>query len=150
MAKKKFTAGLEMLFGDQDFDPQNEQVEVETRIINAPLQSDSVQADRKRNGKNFISNIESVFTDTFSEQLNNAGQNDFQAPSTDGLGLDALVRSTIEDAELEVSYEKRKRVTLLIEHANLSRLKEIASEEQRYFKDLVNTIFADFISDYGK
>lgn len=150
MAKKKFTAGLEMLFGDQDFDPQNEQVEVETRIINAPVQSGSVHTDRKRNGKNFISNIESVFTDTFSEQLNNAGQSGFQAPSTDGLGLDALVRSTIEDAELEVSYEKRKRVTLLIEHANLSRLKEIASEEQRYFKDLVNTIFADFISDYGK
>ena len=139
-----------MLFGDQGFDPENEPVVVETKVINTPESNDTVAADRKRNGKNFISNIESVFTDTFSEQLNNAGRADFQAPSTDGLGLDALVRSTIEDAELEVSYEKRKRVTLLIEHNNLSRLKEIASEEQRYFKDLVNTIFADFISDYGK
>lgn len=148
MAKKKFTAGLEMLFGDQNFDPQTEHVEVSTRVINAPAQDESSGSDRKRSGKNFISNIESVFTDTFSEQLNKGLKSGFQAPSTDGLGLDALVRSTIEDAELEVSYEKRKRVTLLIEHANLDRLKEIASEEQRYFKDLVNTIFADFISDY--
>lgn len=139
-----------MLFGDQDFDPQNEHIEVETKVINAPVQSDTTQSGRKRGGKNFISNIESVFTDTFSEQLNNAGQSTFQSPGTDGMGLDALVRSTLEDSELEVSYEKRKRVTLLIEHANLDRLKEIASEEKRYFKDLVNTIFADFISDYGK
>ena len=139
-----------MLFGDQDFDPQNEHIEVETKVINAPVQSDKTQSGRKRGGKNFISNIESVFTDTFSEQLNNAGQSTFQSPGTDGMGLDALVRSTLEDSELEVSYEKRKRVTLLIEHANLDRLKEIASEEKRYFKDLVNTIFADFISDYGK
>ena len=138
-----------MLFNDS-FEDSADAIEVTTEVVNTPDVDREKDSSRKRGGKNFISNIESIFTDSFSDQLNNKPidlMNDSGAAHITK-GLDSLVRSTLEDAEIEVSYDKRKRVTLFIEHANLDKLKAIADKEQKYFRDLVNTIFADYIAHY--
>ena len=63
-------------------------------------------------------------------------------------GLDALIRSTIGSASMEVSYTPTKRITFIFENNKLEKLKTIAKKEKAYIKDIINGIISSYIQEY--
>ena len=158
MSKKRFTEGLESIFGE---------AAEETLQENSPLLSSTQETkpkpseeNRRSSGKNFSSDLQDFLQDAFEESLekqieerkkNNQLQEKAKVKKRHRRpmgGLDALIRSTIEPKNRRVAPERAKRVTLTFDPQKLEKLKEIARLKKSYLRDIIDEIVADFLDTY--
>lgn len=158
MSKKRFTDGLESLFGFSEGGDLAEEspllAETEVRVITEP----KAQKARGRSSKNFTSDLDSLFEDTLEDVLEETKTDYQQGIKPDKKrkqrrpvsGLDALIRRTLDSGESEVSYDKRKRVTFVFEKSKVEKLKRIAKAQKVYLKDILGDIVKDYLHQYEK
>jgi hypothetical protein len=163
LSKKKFTDGLESLFLDAAGDPFEKDSPL---LVDSDNQKDPETSKPSSNkgskGKSFASDLQSYLEDTvmesIQEEVDKRRQEDpkkelkkarsrKRMPKPMG-GLDALIRRTIENSEIEVNYHVRKRVTFTFEKDKLEKLKKIAKTERAYLKDIIGKIVAEYIDKY--
>lgn len=162
MSKKRFTDGLESLFGaksESENLPEESPLLIKTEVKVVAVSSK--KKTKSRTNKNFTSDLDSLFEDALQETIEekmaehrisstqtattNRNKKSVRRPVS---GLDALIRRTIEGAESEISYEKRKRVTFVFEKNKVEKLKQIAKMEKTYLKDILGDIVEEYIKKF--
>ena len=151
MAKKRFTAGMESLFGDtQD----------QSSFDQGPLLSEkkgtkrSASNQEKSSGKGFRENLKAFLQDAFEEsletQLEERRTNKTKAARDikPRGGLDALLRSTIEPTKIKLQNKPIRRLTISFYEEKLDKLKSIARSEKIYLKDIIDEIVGEYIEGY--
>jgi len=158
VSKKRFTDGLESLFGFSEGGNLPEEspllVETEVKVVTKP----KAKKTRKRGSKNFTSDLDSLFEDTLESAIEETKTEYQQGNKPDKKrkqrrpvsGLDALIRRTLESGESEVSYDKRKRVTFVFEKSKVEKLKRIAKAQKVYLKDILGDIVQEYLQQYEK
>ena len=160
MGKKKFSAGLDSIFGE----------DVEQTIanitINVAEEEVAPTASKRSSTKNFTSDLDLLFQEALTDAVEEKARkmtglgkkngaddteddskNRFKKPLS---GLDALIRQTVDSSLAQLEQSPIKRITFTFEHQKLEKLKQIAKQERSYLKDIVQSVIADFISDYEK
>jgi hypothetical protein len=157
VSKKKFTVGLESLFGmatEEAF--QEESPLLDKKKKEAKKDTQSI---KKRSSKNFTSDLDTLFAEAFAdtiEEKQNKAKSKIQAPPKPKRrlrrlsGLDALIRHTENMEVVEVNVPTKKRVTFVFDKEKLAKLKEIAKEEKAYLKDIIGDVVSRFIEKYEK
>ena len=157
MSKKKFKDGLESLFGGPAIAepslPENSPLLEQTENRNRkPKKALKVNAKRSRTGKNFTSDLDTLF-----ETAVESNQHETQEGKTNGrksdrakrppvVGLDALIQRTTEQ---DYDYTStKKRVTFIFAKKKLDKLKRIAKLQNAYLKDIIGKIMGDHIDKY--
>ena len=166
MSKKKFTDGLESLFGFSEGGNLKEEspLLVETEVkVKEKSTSAHKKKTRGRSSKNFTSDLDSLFENALQETIEEKrAEFKNERKSTEighsperkrkqrrpVTGLDALIRRTLEGGEAEVSYDKRKRVTFVFEKSKVEKLKKIAKQQKMYLKDILGDIVQDYLKKY--
>ena len=167
MSKKKFTDGLESLFSLPDEGRQKEEnvLIVEKEKIKGKKKK---KFKRRSYGKSFTSDLDALFTGITSTpakeekplekkaELNIKKTQKAKTPrfkaatSTPVIGLDALLRSTVDPSpynKTEAPTDK-KRVTFTFNKKKLLKLKKIAKIEKLYLKDIIGGAVSEFIEEY--
>lgn len=156
MSKKKFISGLESLFG--------EAFEETAKGILFPAETEvskkSGESDKRSTGKDFSSELQSFLDEAFEQSIEDLAGGEKEAPQSSLKsgkqarqslsGLDLLISSAATVPPVPKKNIHTKRVTLLIDKAKFTRLKEIARKEKSYLKTIVNNIVKDFIDNYEK
>jgi len=155
VAKKKFTSGLESVFGDTS------EAYVPGADVVSPLKKKkgrktSTTKRRHSSAKNFTSDLDSLFETALEEAIvesksvGTAGTRAFKKrvkkPSI--TGLDALIRSTVEDNYEELVPKELKRVTFTTRKEHVMKLKQIARREKKYIKDILGKLLEGFLEEY--
>ena len=164
MSKKKFTSGLESLFGnpsEEAFQEDSPLIDVEEapkkRVERSRSSSSTGTAVAKRSSKNFTSDLETLFeealNETVKEQKEQASQEEevkkkAQKRRRPLSGLDALIRRTGGMDYVEVNVPNKKRVTFVIDKPKLERLKGIAKAKKLYLKDIIGEVMSKFIEKH--
>ncbi|MEL6865703.1 MAG: hypothetical protein AAFP19_14860 [Bacteroidota bacterium] len=165
MSKKKFTDGLEDLFGPsfeegiQDGNPFLTTT-VEEKVGRKEKSTVKKSRKRKASGKNFTSDLESLFQHALTEAIDESsrklkGKTETQ-PKTQVRrirrrpvsGLDSLIRQTITTSRVDIETGTKKRVTFVFDKSKLAKLKRIAKVEKAYLKDIIGSIVEEYISSY--
>ncbi|MEM1218542.1 MAG: hypothetical protein AAGH79_06505 [Bacteroidota bacterium] len=160
MSKKKFTDGLEWLFGEEAKDslstesPLLEETDSKKASDDAPKQRPT-KSKGKSSGKNFAADLDIYFREAIQE-----GREERTSPSSRPTklaksnpskkkkrsgGLDALISQTLANAELEINYGARKRVTFVLEKEKLEELKKLAKEQKTYMKDILRKLVVEYL-----
>ncbi len=159
MSKKRFTTGLESLFGETtDLFSDKEQNALPADVELA--QGKQGDTAKKPGAKDFSSALASflhtAFEDAFEEQIEarksapSAASDTPVQPPKPASGLDLLIRSTITPSGVEIHPFATRRITLVFDNDMLGKLKSIAKIEKSHMKDIVNDIVATYISDYER
>ncbi|RMG85864.1 MAG: hypothetical protein D6714_05165 [Bacteroidetes bacterium] len=160
LSKKKFTEGLESIFGDTSKDPyggaalitEEQEPEVKT-----------ARKKRTRSRKNFTTDLDSLLEDALKdsfmepegkpspekglEHKTKSAQHSTR-PQKPLTGLDALIRRTVETSKIEVNDRTKKRITVVFEKEKIEKLKKIARAEKAYLKDIMDKIVSEFLRQY--
>ncbi|MCB0548649.1 MAG: hypothetical protein KDD19_13805 [Phaeodactylibacter sp.] len=162
MSKKRFTEGLESLFGEaaEDTLQENSPLLSRTEKREAPKSRDE-ESSKRSSAKDFSSDLqaflEHAFEESVEEQLEQRKQKRtpisgsaqvkkrHRKPLT---GLDALIRSTIEPGSMRIEQKSAKRITLTFDPEKLEKLKAIARRERTYLRDIIDEIVAEFLDEY--
>ncbi len=170
MSKKKFTTGLESLFGDPSekaFQEESPFLDVEEKAekeIERPRRRASVATGdtkaAKRASKNFTSDLETLFeqalSDTIEEQRKKVSQEEEVKKRVKKRrirplsGLDALIRRTGDMDYVEVNVPSKKRVTFILDKTKVEKLKGIARSKKAYLKDIIGDVVTSFIEKYER
>ena len=158
MSKKKFTVGLESLFGMateeafQEESPLLDKKKKETKKASPSI--------KKRTSKDFTSDLDTLFEEALAETIEerqDKAKSKIQAPPKPRRrrlrrlsGLDALIRHTEDMESVEVDVPTKKRVSFVFEKDKLAKLKEIAKMENAYLKDIIGEVVTNFIEKYEK
>lgn len=155
MSKKKFTAGLESLFGDQPTD-----VDQKGNFLLFPVDKELEEKrkdfEKGASNKNFATDIDSFLKEAFEEAFEEVQESSKTQKSSSKKtnkplsGLDALIRSTIEPGPIEFEQGKAKRVSFVFDREKLEKLKEIAKVEKSYLKDIIRSVVEEYIDNYEK
>lgn len=163
MSKKKFTSGLESLFGDpheQAFKEESPLIDVEetpkkqTSIPAEDRKGGAATAVAKRSSKDFTSDLETLFEEALVETIEGKEEKAIQKKEIQRAarkrrrplsGLDALIRKTGDMEYVEVNVPSKKRVTFVIDKTKLERLKTIAKAKKLYLKDIIGEVMSKFI-----
>jgi hypothetical protein len=166
VSKKKFSSGLDSLFDSQD-DIQDAVVEAtpsvfEEQNANVRIGSSSV-VTRRASSKNFTSDLDSLFSEAFTDAVEEKVEKLRRASGIDDpfednrraykqplSGLDALIRSTIDTSLAGYEHAAVKRLTIFFENYKIDKLKSIAKSERSFVKDLVNGVLTEYINEYEK
>ncbi len=154
MSKKKFKAGLESLFGDPAVAGMSPfLVEEEEPKIKA------VKKIRKKrsSSKNFTSDLENLFSAAVDNEIQEQktqqqvkGKATAIKKRTDRpvIGIDALIRKTIEDKKegLTDVTSLKKRLTITLEKQKLEKLKKIAKEKKTYLRTIMDELVSEYLS----
>lgn len=103
MSKKKFTAGLESLFGDTSEDLFRKEVTPSPEEKKKEREGRSDGEERPASGKDFTSDLQSFLEESFEESLERQLK-DSSRPSTQTRkrrrpsGLDMLIQRTVDEA----------------------------------------------------
>jgi hypothetical protein len=166
VGKKKFSSGLDSLFDSQE-DIQEAVAETTPSVFeeqNANVRfGSSSGVTRKASSKNFTSDLDSLFSEAFTdaveekvEKLRRASgiedpfednRRSYKQPLS---GLDALIRSTIDTSLAGFEHAAVKRLTIFFENYKIDKLKSIAKSERSFVKDLVNGVLTEYINEYEK
>lgn len=161
MSKKRFTEGLESIFGntsDEDFGSGGllavEEPKEQKAIAKKPVR-------KSKSRKNFTTDLDSLFEDVLKETIIEQTQKrekglDNKTKSTQNKtrkrkplsGLDALIRRTVESSTIEIDSNLKKRVTFVFEKQKIDKLKKIARIEKAYLKDILNEIVSEYLDTY--
>lgn len=158
MSKKKFTVGLESLFGmatEEAFQEESPLLDKKEKEANK-----SSQSVKKRSSKDFTSDLDTLFEQALAdtiEEKQKLAKSKIQAPPKPRKrrlrrlsGLDALIRHTEDMEVVEVNVPTKKRVTFVFDKEKLAKLKEIAKSEKAYLKDIIGDVVSNFIEKYEK
>ncbi len=172
MSKKKFTSGLEELFGNvlgddlQDTSPLLEKTEEEEKEEALGKKEEkkssrtSTRAPRKKrsSGKSFSTDLESLFERVVNEVIDEkAKESLIVKKNADKIrkkvkplsGLDALIRRTsLADHAEDDRPTDKKRVTFVFDKNKLVKLKTIARKEKAYLKDIIGAVISEYINQY--
>jgi len=168
LSKKKFTTGLESLFGNpsekafQEESPlidveETPQKQVEKQAKKAKVKDKAVAAARRAASKNFTSDLETLFekalSETIEDKIDRANQKQEVRKQAKKRrrplsGLDALIRRTGDMDYIEVNVPNKKRVTFVFDKQKLERLKKIAKNKKLYLKDIIGDVMSSFIEKY--
>lgn len=165
MSKKRFTSGLDTLF--EQTNEGHGQVSASRNV--ASLQNTEgdthLVASKKIGSKNFTSDLDALFNEAFTEVVeekiekmrreSGLSANDpfgeqekrFKASLS---GLDALIRSTVDQSLAGLEHAPVKRLTIMFENQKIEKLKNIAKLEKAFVKDLVSGVLNEFIENYDK
>lgn len=156
MSKKKFSAGLDDLFKNDDSGGHH----AELYSVTSPPQPPT---ERRPAGKNFMAGLDALLQEALEESLDKLENNQPSeaTPPTksksrnsgSGMygGLDALIRQTIDVQALETDEQTGiKRLTVAVEKAKLEKFKTIARLENSYMKDLLVGLIDEYIAEYTK
>lgn len=157
MAKKKFTSGLDSLFGDTNEQNTLDQGSVllkKTRVKKEVKRPTKVVA-RKRSNKNFTSDLDSLFNESMMDESPEMTE-ERSTPRRTGrrlnrpriTGLDALISKTTDFDYDAVEREIKKRVTFVFDKNKYNKLKRIAKVESQYLKDILGKVVTEFIDEY--
>ncbi len=157
MSKKKFTSGLESIFGESEGGTLQESSPLLVKTKKKERRSSrGKDKPKKRSSKNFTSDLDSLFEDALRDTLQEKAEKIVkdkakvsparkrEAPAL--FGLDALIRRTVEDSIDEV--ERKKRVTFIFDKMRLMKLKKIAKKEKSYLKDIIGEVMSKYIKEY--
>ena len=158
MSKKKFTIGLESLFGtatEEAFQEDSPLLDKKKKEAKS-----TEQRIKKRSSKDFTSDLDTLFEQALAETIEDKqemAKSEIQAPPTPRKrrlrrlsGLDALIRHTENMEVVEVNVPTKKRVTFVFDKQKLAKLKEIAKSENSYLKDIIGDVVSKFIEKYDK
>jgi hypothetical protein len=167
VAKKKFTDGLESLFGtiEESLPDDTPYVGSNEGMGDADEDTATITRPRKKiSGKNFAADLDSLFEETQSELLERESfapksapvqdkvarstKRMMASPSRPVMGLDSLIRKTIDYGPQELDQQDKKRVTFVVEKKKLDKLKNIAKERKAYLRDVLHNLVSDYITKY--
>lgn len=164
MSKKRFTDGLESIFGEVHEETFDRGLLVEKKKAKAVAQaksSTSTVAKKRSSRKNFTTDLDSLFdgsglSEVVEEKVAPRKKLKGKTKSMEHAqrvrkplsGLDALIRQTIETGSLSYDPTAKKRISFTCEKAKLDKLKRIARQEKAYLKDILGDIVASFINEY--
>ena len=156
MSKKKFKDGLESLFGGPAIAepslPENSPLleQTEKKSKNKPKKTLKVNGKRSRTGKNFTSDLDTLFESVLEDNLRESKEvqstNERKSKRPPVVGLDALIQRTT-DHDYDYTTTK-KRVTFIFEKKKLDKLKRIAKLQNAYLKDIIGKIVGTHIDKY--
>jgi hypothetical protein len=146
MSKKKFHDGLDDILRDSS---------------DLPMQGGPGSQERKPVGKNFLTDLDSLFREAMDETINRQTPTSPQSPTGKSAnqqatrpalsGLDSLIRQTIRIEEINEEDENgKKRLTVAVDRQKLEQLKIIARLENSYLKDLLVNLINEYIDEYRK
>lgn len=174
MSRKKFTSGLDSVFSaEAQYEPNIDDspwlVETSAPAAEAKREPRATTSARKRptrrTGKNFTSDLESLFATASMEQtrepapsaedFNTRGRSRPRRRVSMLSGLDSLIRDTTDGKAAQQQAAAaaedtlvRKRVTFTYDRDRFARLKQIARTEGSYLKDIISGLLNDYISSY--
>ncbi|MFT4761065.1 MAG: hypothetical protein ACI9XO_002585 [Paraglaciecola sp.] len=167
MSKKRFTDGLESIFGEVHEETFDRGLLVEEKEDKTAAQAKSTTSTPKKRSsrKNFTTDLDSLFDGSLSEVVEEKLQGQRVAPrkNLNGKsksiertqrarrplsGLDALIRQTLDSGSLTYDPNAKKRISFTCDKVKLDKLKKIARQEKAYLKDILGDIVASFITDY--
>lgn len=154
MSKKKFTDGLDSLFGDAPTD-----IDQQGNFLLFPVDKEVENARKdleKGSTKNFASDLDSFLKEAFEEAFEDATEQSSATKTPKKTkrskkslsGLDALIRSTIEPHDITFDKKNAKRITFLVDKDKLDKLKEIAKKEKAFLKDVISSIVEEYVANY--
>ena len=157
-SKKKFKAGLESLFGtekDQETLAEESPLLVKTQAL---VKKKKEKRVKKASGKNFTSDLDSLFEDSVKETIKEQAQTLVRGSKSEKkqarrrnkkplIGLDALIQRTYDGVD---DSDFKKRVTVVLEKKKVEKLKKIAKSEKKYLKDILGNLVNEFMKEYDK
>lgn len=159
MSRKSFSGGLESLFSS----PHRDRGEGDTlvrpkgrtaaRKAPEPTPEPEPESTRKTaHHKTFTLDLDAFLQDVLNDSIREELDRDPKAteappanPPDIPVGIDALIRSTLESSEIEIS-GKSKRVTFFFDERKLDKLKELARRENVYLREVVSRIVAEYVA----
>lgn len=158
MSKKRFTEGLESIFGDTAADTLQEDSPLLTSTAEPTTKP---KKKRSGSGKNFSDDLQlflqEAFEESVSQRLDSPSQPEPEKQPEPQVrkrhrrplgGLDALIRSTVKPENIRVQPQSSnsKRVTLVFDLSKLEQLKAIARDRKAYLQDVVDEIVEEYLS----
>lgn len=115
-------------------------------------------AKDKDSNKGFTSQLDAFLADAFETQEETSKSTDKKAKQPRKLntrprlsGLDMLIRKTADaPAASRLKAPDKRRLTLAFNKAQLAKLKEIATTEGIYLKDLINQLIERYLEQHDK
>lgn len=153
MAKKRFTEGMESLFGDSHSDTKA--THALSLFPDDPSPSASKDEERRSQGKGFTSQLEAFLAEAFDaitteEYTSEYPDEDASARSRrPRTGLDLLIRSTADQEDFKPQMHTTRRVTLVFPKEHLEKLKTAAKDQNLYLKDIINQLVERYIVEKG-
>jgi hypothetical protein len=161
VSRKSFTGGLESLFssphrdrgeGDTLVRPKGRSAARKAPEPAAASEPEPEIARKPGHHKTFTLDLDAFLQEVLNDRIREELDRDpkaTEAPSADPpdipAGIDALIRSTLETSEIEIS-GKSKRVTFFFDERKLDKLKELARRENVYLREIVSRIVADYVA----
>ena len=159
MAKKRFTEGMESLFGGgEGYEREKLTLFPPEETVAAGAQSD----DHRKSNKGFAASLDAFLAEAF-ESLDREsaedGETAAEAETTartqsrprgrrPGSGLDLLIRQTSEQSQFVPQQHDTRRVTLIFNKEHLEKLKTIARRRNTYLKDVIGEIVDRYLRRY--
>ncbi|MEN0007054.1 MAG: hypothetical protein AAF798_23085 [Bacteroidota bacterium] len=166
MSKKKFTEGLESLFGEEQEEKFLQEEDAllfppdEVVIKRKGKSGTKAKSKAKKASKTFSEDIEgflaSSFEESFEQQIGAAQQKKSSSTTNKKRsrrprsGLDLLIRNTVKPSSITLKDGTTRRVTLVFEEEKLEKLKTIARQESVFLKDIINEIVGEYLATYQK
>lgn len=149
MAKKRFTEGLDSLFGDAD-EQQGQQT-----LSLFPEDSSTGSAkrdDEKKSSKGFASQLDAFLAEAFeNEPPQSQANNKKEKPKRRLAGLDLLIQQTAEAPKTSrTKLADKRRLTLAFDKKQLTELKQIAEAEGVFLKDLIAQLIERYLEERDK
>lgn len=164
MSKKRFTSGLESVFGDAS----NDNFSTDSPLLQREREREFIPrrrpVSRTKSGKNFTSDLDTLFEDALKDTIvekakkltKGLDEHDISTKKRKRRpysGLDALIRRTSDEIIEEKLAPQReiqstKRVTFVCNQEDLQRLKNIARQEDKYLKDILGQLVSGFVDKY--
>ena len=161
MSKKRFTEGMESIFGDTSEDTLQESSPL-LSSTSSKRKARKQDSKKSSSAKDFSSDLQSFLQDAFEDSLDQQIEERKKKQALKEQikvkkrhrkplgGLDALIRSTVEPEKVRVETDKSKRVTLIFDPKKLEKLKKIARNRKAYLRDVIDEIVADYLNAQDK
>lgn len=148
MAKKRFTDGLDSLFGSSE--EQNQ--ETLSLFPEENVTGVAKRDDEKKSSKGFASQLDAFLAEAFESEEDKAETKaEKKKPKRRLAGLDLLIQKTAEAPPKSRSkLVDKRRLTLAFDKKQLTALKGIAEKEGVYLKDLIAQLIERYLSERDK
>ena len=113
---------------------------------------------KKKHTKSFTDNLESFFQDAIedviqekaqelrAEGIKTSDKSSKKSNKKPNIGLDLLIRNTIEEGVFSES--DKKRITFTFEKEKIERLKKVADLEKTRIRDIIDELVTGYIKKY--
>ena len=148
MAKKRFTDGLDSLFGGADEHSQK----TLSLFPDEPSTGGSKRDEEKKSNKGFTSQLDAFLAEAFENEPDQAEtQTRKEKPKRRLAGLDLLIQQTAEaPRKSRTKLADKRRLTLAFDKKQLAALKRIAETEGVYLKDLIAQLIERYLHERDK